>query len=70
MMKKLVLAIAVVFVLGGAVQTAKLFGYPEVANLLDAQIAAFSAQYHAAKAEKAALESAEVAAQISTTTVE
>lgn len=67
MFKKLALSIAAVFVLGGAVYTAKALGFPEAANLLDAQAASFSAQYHAAKAEKAAADAAEAVAEFPAT---
>lgn len=70
MFKKIALSMLAVFLLGGAVYTAKALGLPEVANFLDAQAASFSAQYHAAKAEKAAQDAAEAVAEISPTTAQ
>ncbi|UDF30132.1 UNVERIFIED_ORG: hypothetical protein LHK14_02050 [Roseateles sp. XES5] len=70
MFKKLALSIAAVFVLYGAVGTARLLVYPDIANFLDAQAASFSAQYHAAKAEQAVKDAAEAVAEISPTTVQ
>lgn len=70
MFKKVALSLAALFVLGGSVYTAKALGFPEIANFLDAQAANFSAQYHAAKAEKAAQDAAAAVSEISTTTAQ
>lgn len=70
MFKKIALSILAVFALYGAAGTARVLGQPDVANFLDAQAASFSAQYHAAKAEKAAADAVEAVAEISPTNVQ
>lgn len=69
-MKKLILLLVVVGGLGAGVYILKAVGQPDAAKFLDAKAAAFTAEYHAAKAEIAAEKAAEVVEQISPTTAE
>ncbi|OAE37631.1 hypothetical protein [Agrobacterium tumefaciens] len=69
-MKKLLLPLIIIGALGAGVYVLKAVGQGDAATFLDAKAAAFTAEYHAAKAEIAAEKAADVVEQISPTTAE
>ena len=62
-MKRLALPIAAIFLLGGAIYTARTLGFSDAANFLDAKAAQFAEEYRAAKAEASVSQTAPVAAE-------
>lgn len=69
-MKKVLLPIVLIAVLGAGVYLARAFGFGQVANILDAQAASYMAQYHAVKAEQAADDAVKAVEEASATTAQ